>query len=614
MSTTTPYLGLTLYDATTDQVVTFATFRAVWGGTAVTSNFYKIDTSASSFNTRISALETNRGAIPVPALFISSNFYQATGISSITAYNTGMTILLSLDTTSDGTVTLDINSLGTKSVMKLNSSGTPVNLTGSDLLDSHLYMFMYDGTRWLWVSQTPEDDGWIADGDTWTYSSTDGSTGIASVNADKTSLLQKGMRFAYKQIQALTAYWTFNTNSNSDVGSFNGTDTSMTYTAGQFSNAATFNGTTSKIIFSDSASLKPTGEFTIGLWFKTSNTGAIKNLFQSYSANTSVAGIQININASNVISVTIGKNTGTTLGTDYSLLTGTTTVTDNVFHYLVLSFRNNYVQIYLDGNLETSGYSYTPAYAGTNYVRCGVTNSTGTDANFMNGQIDDLFLINGYALDEKTIRDKYLANTAQGTGNITVQKMSIITNVGAYSGGNTNITFWGGTDYSLVNATISSPKYSNEKVPFGFPTNPTKWSILYTNIVQQSQATPSANTWYNLGGASISIPIGVWNMSYNASTQGVFNLASVSSCGVRATLSTGTSSASDGEFTGDLLVYLPIDASAALRGDLTKSKILSLSTKTTYYLNALINNAVCTSVSFRGDLLTTRIYGVLVYL
>lgn len=157
MTTSTPYLNLTLYDSTTDQAVTFATFRAVWGGTATTSNFYKIDTFASTTNTRLTTLESTQPPITVPALFISSNFYQATGITQITAYNTGMTIIISVDTTSSGTVTLDINSLGTKSLMKVDSTGTPINLTGSDLVKGRKYLFTYDGTRWLWVSANSAD-------------------------------------------------------------------------------------------------------------------------------------------------------------------------------------------------------------------------------------------------------------------------------------------------------------------------------------------------------------------------------------------------------------------------------------------------------------------------
>lgn len=156
MSTTTPVLGLVLYDSTTDQVVTFTTFRAVWGGTATTSNFYKIDTAIGTLQTSVTTLQNQRGAIPVAANYISSNYYEAT-VSTITAYTTGMTILLKLDTDSDGTVTLNISSLGTKSVTKVNSSGSVVNISAGELQAGRYYMFTYDGTQWVWVDANSAD-------------------------------------------------------------------------------------------------------------------------------------------------------------------------------------------------------------------------------------------------------------------------------------------------------------------------------------------------------------------------------------------------------------------------------------------------------------------------
>jgi len=163
MSTTTPTLALTLYDSTTDQVVTFATFRAVWGGTAVTSNFYKIDTWAGTVNSSISTLQSQRGAIPVSAGYISANYYEAT-VASITSYVTGMAILLTLDTDSAGTVTLNISSLGTKSVMKVNSSGTLVNITSGELQSGRYYLFTYNGTQWVWVDANSSDQIYVVGG------------------------------------------------------------------------------------------------------------------------------------------------------------------------------------------------------------------------------------------------------------------------------------------------------------------------------------------------------------------------------------------------------------------------------------------------------------------
>jgi len=160
MSTTTPTLGLTLYDSSTDQVVTFATFRAVWGGTATTSNFYKIDTWAGTVNSSISTLQSQRGAITVSASYISANYYEAT-VATITAYTTGMTILLKLDTDSAGTVTINISSLGTKSVTKVNSSGTVVNISAGELQSGRYYLFTYDGTQWVWADANSSDQIYI---------------------------------------------------------------------------------------------------------------------------------------------------------------------------------------------------------------------------------------------------------------------------------------------------------------------------------------------------------------------------------------------------------------------------------------------------------------------
>lgn len=163
MSTTTPVLGLVLYDSTTDQAVTFATFRAVWGGTPTTSNFYKIDTAVGTIQTNITALQNTRGALTTSAVYVSANYYEAT-VSTISSYITGMTILLNLDTDSNGTVTLNINGLGTKSVMKINSSGTAVNITGGELQSGRYYLFTYDGTRWVWVDATSGDQIYVNGG------------------------------------------------------------------------------------------------------------------------------------------------------------------------------------------------------------------------------------------------------------------------------------------------------------------------------------------------------------------------------------------------------------------------------------------------------------------
>ena len=86
-------------------------------------------------------------------------------------------------------------------------------------------------------------------------------------------------------------------------------------------------------------------------------------------------------------------------------------------------------------------------------------------------------------------------------------KYFIVTAVGAYSGGVTLITVYGGTDYTLAATAITLPYYSMVKAPFGFPLDPTKWTQQLVDIADRSTAGPTVSVWYNVRSISISIPI-----------------------------------------------------------------------------------------------------------
>jgi len=101
----------------------------------------------------------------------------------------------------------------------------------------------------------------------------------------------------------------------------------------------------------------------------------------------------------------------------------------------------------------------------------------------------------------------------------TTEKFFIVTAVGAYSGGNTLITMYGGADYTLAAEAITSPKWSNVKVPSRFPVNPAKWTQSFTDSSNRTQATMAQNTWYNPNSNALTIPIGIWRVSYSLSIQ-----------------------------------------------------------------------------------------------
>ena len=165
----------------------------------------------------------------------------------------------------------------------------------------------------------------------------------------------------------------------------------------------------------------------------------------------------------------------------------------------------------------------------------------------------------------------------------------IIVAVGAYSGTNTDVMVYGGTDYNVLNTStypISLCKYSGEKAPFGFPLNPDLWTVELKDTASDVQFDPVSGTWYNLGSISITIPAGAWHVSYNV------NLLVERVVGyfarVYATLSTANNSQSDSEMT--TMIHLSSDSQASDRRfavNVFKDKYIELTTEDVFYLNAM---------------------------
>jgi hypothetical protein len=161
----------------------------------------------------------------------------------------------------------------------------------------------------------------------------------------------------------------------------------------------------------------------------------------------------------------------------------------------------------------------------------------------------------------------------------TTVKYFVVTAVN-YGAPNTTVTLYGGTDYTLINAAITNPYYSSAKAPLGFPLNPTKWTVSVTDATVRTQATPTANTWYNLNAAhTISIPIGLWRVSYQVCVG--YGKTTESALAAFSTLSTANNSESDSKWTCH---FYSITSSYA-DNTFYRQRILSLGAKTSYYLN-----------------------------
>lgn len=181
----------------------------------------------------------------------------------------------------------------------------------------------------------------------------------------------------------------------------------------------------------------------------------------------------------------------------------------------------------------------------------------------------------------------------------TTAKYFIVTAVGAFTAGKTIITVYGGTDYTLANAAITLPYFSVVKSPFGFPLSPAKWTVTVTDTTLRTQATPTANTWYNIGttASQISVPIGVWKLGYSIISYISSGLVNSS---IEVTLSTGNNT----ETNTALSDYYYHESSSTPQIHVEKASaqdIITLASKTTYYLNTRTLLASMGSINYAND-------------
>jgi hypothetical protein len=153
--TTTANLGLTEYSVTAGSVTSFLDFRTAIAGT--TSNFGVIDTWAGETTGSIVSLKS-RSITTVSANQSTTNYYVAT-VATITSYITNMIINLKLDISIAGSTTINISSLGIITLKKVDALGSVVNLNSGDMIANQYYLFIYNGTYFVMISDTDKNRG-----------------------------------------------------------------------------------------------------------------------------------------------------------------------------------------------------------------------------------------------------------------------------------------------------------------------------------------------------------------------------------------------------------------------------------------------------------------------
>ena len=152
----------------------------------------------------------------------------------------------------------------------------------------------------------------------------------------------------------------------------------------------------------------------------------------------------------------------------------------------------------------------------------------------------------------------------------------------------TVLTLYGGTDYTVADAAITSFHTSVTRAPKGFPLDPNKWTVKVTDNTDREQTNATAGTWYNLGGVKIAIPIGIWDVDYTVVAQ--VEQLNIPNKYINTTLSTANNSETDKEFrcsSGAGSFITAADKLTLTRFTGTARKTLSLDSETTYYLNTM---------------------------
>jgi hypothetical protein len=189
----------------------------------------------------------------------------------------------------------------------------------------------------------------------------------------------------------------------------------------------------------------------------------------------------------------------------------------------------------------------------------------------------------------------------------TTVKYGIVTNVATLDGITDTVTIYGGTDYTLANAAISSNFYSSMKAPASFPMDPNKWTVEVTDTTERVNSSPTQNIWYNIGSITINVPIGCWNLGFSANV-GTDN--SSQNPTARAALSTSNNSLSDANFG----TYSQLNTKFFFTTMHSRNMFVTVTSKTTYYFLVSTSSTASGWLGCQNDATPLVIRAVCAYL
>lgn len=196
---------------------------------------------------------------------------------------------------------------------------------------------------------------------------------VASSTSEDTYTLDDG----------LYGYWKFENNAEDSFGSFDGVATNVTYVTGVDGYAASFNGSSSKIVIGNV--IKPTNALTISVWTKDGGQSTEKSVIGNTVYTTDWQGWRFTRYNDNSSGMFMSNGSGNyfdyAYGSNYS---------NDAWHHTIISWNGTTAYFYKDG-VKSTGYSwsYVIGYATTHNLTFGA-NDSGTQV--YDGEMDELRL------------------------------------------------------------------------------------------------------------------------------------------------------------------------------------------------------------------------------
>jgi hypothetical protein len=213
---------------------------------------------------------------------------------------------------------------------------------------------------------------------------------------------------------SLKAYYRMEGNANDEKGVHNASS-SLNATFGEaygrFGQGVSYASGWS--VIPDHADFRPTSNFSVGIWCKTTTTSN-SGLFVAHYRDGSgqQAGWKLWI-AANGKALGIMGATGARDGDEYNnakmpIVTSANAINDGLLHLMIMTYDGSSQKIYIDDKAVVSNAtSISVGYGATNPVRIGSDYYDGNPINSFAGSLDDAFFFNGKILTAEEVLSIY---------------------------------------------------------------------------------------------------------------------------------------------------------------------------------------------------------------